>query len=233
MEGQQSDYHNANSFAQNELDQSTSTSTLVRGNTPWKPLKPVVQHYLKALIKVTRQETKAVHHLETLKKALENRRPPKGLTPSIKHNISKAPPHLVIQWYSILHETGEKLTKVLVDYWNDQKLAQGLEFEQLQAELEEREQIDSETWQQSLEILEKIKDGVQEEQKLWRPANRIIKQASKVRLIEPAQSLNSIAGSSLTQSTNPSMEPKPPKTKGKLKVRCLKSRKTTITNLLN
>ena len=29
----------------------------------------------------------------------------------------------------ILHDTGVKLTKVLVDYWNDQKLAQGLEFE--------------------------------------------------------------------------------------------------------
>ena len=49
-----------------------------------------------------------------------------------------------------------------------------------------------------------------------------------MRLIEPAQSLNSIPGSSLTQSTNPSMEPK---TKGKQKARCFKSRKTTITNL--
>ena len=131
MEGQQSDYHDANSFAQNELDQSTSPSTLVRGNTPWKTLKPVVQHYLKALIKITRQETKAAHHLEILKKALEDERPPKGLTPNCKHNISKAPPHLVIQWNLILHETGEKLTKVLVDYWNDQKLAQGPEFERL------------------------------------------------------------------------------------------------------
>ena len=209
MEGQHSDYHNANSFVQNKLDQSTSTSTLVRGNTPLKPLRPVVQHYLKVLIKIARQETKAAHHLETLKKALEDERPPKGLTPSIKHNISKAPPHLVIQWNLMLHETAEKLTKVLVDYWNDQKVAQGLEFKCLRAELEEREQIDPETWQQILEILEKIKDGVQEEQKSWRPTtNRIIKQASKVQLIEPTQSLNSIPGSSLTQSTNPSTEPK-------------------------
>ena len=67
--------------------------------------------------------------LETLNKAIEDERPPKGLTSNIKHNISKAPPHLVIQCNSILHETGVKLTKVLVDYWNDQKLAQGLEFE--------------------------------------------------------------------------------------------------------
>ena len=89
MEEQQSDYHDTNSFAQNKLDQSTSTNTLVRGNTPQKPLKPVVQHYLKALIKI-RQETKAAHHLETLNKAIEDEQPPKGLTPNIKHNISKA-----------------------------------------------------------------------------------------------------------------------------------------------
>ena len=73
MEEQQSDYHDANSFAQNELDQSTNTNTLVRGNTPWKPLKPVVQHYLKALIKITRQETKAAHHLEILNRAIEDK----------------------------------------------------------------------------------------------------------------------------------------------------------------
>ena len=72
MEEQQSDYHNANSFAQNELDQSTSTNTLVRGNTLWNPSKSVVEHYLKALIKITRQETKAAHHLETLNKAIED-----------------------------------------------------------------------------------------------------------------------------------------------------------------
>ena len=47
-----------------------------------------------------------------------------------------------------------------------------------------------------LEILEKIKDGIQEEQRSQRPTNKIIKQASKVQLIEPAQSLNSIPGSS-------------------------------------
>ena len=72
MEEQHSDYHDANIFAQNELDHSTSTNTLVRGNTPQKPLKPVVQHYLKALIKITRQETKAAHHLEILNKAIED-----------------------------------------------------------------------------------------------------------------------------------------------------------------
>ena len=83
---------------------------------------------------------------------------------------------------SILHETGEKLTKVLINYWQD--------------------------------ILNKIKEGVQEEQKARRPtSNRIIKQASKVRLIEPTQSQSSTPMSLSTQSTNLSLEPKPQRLK--------------------
>ena len=50
------------------------------------PLKPVVQHYLKALIKITRLETKATHHLETLKKAQEKKqRTP--LKPVVQHYL--------------------------------------------------------------------------------------------------------------------------------------------------
>ena len=146
MEEPESDYHNANSFPLNDLDQTTSTTYLSPEKKQRTPLKPVVQHYLKALIKITGLETKATHHLETLKKALEDQRPPKGLTPNIKHNISKAPADLVIEWNSILHETGEKLTKVLINYWQDQQTIQQLEFERLRAELEEREQINQETW---------------------------------------------------------------------------------------
>ena len=72
MEEQQSDYHDANSLAQNKLDQSTSTITLVRVNTSRKSLRSVVQHNFKALIKITKQETKAAHHLEILKRTLED-----------------------------------------------------------------------------------------------------------------------------------------------------------------
>ena len=214
MEEPKSDYHDANSFPLNDLDQTTSTTYLSPEKKQRTPLKPVVQHYLKALIKITRLETKATHHLETLKKALEDQRPPKGLTPNTKHNISKAPADLVIEWNSILHETGEKLTKVLINYWQDQQTIQQLEFERLRAELEEREQINQETWQQVTDILNKIKEGVQEEQKARRlTSNRIIKQASKVRLIEPTQSQSSTPMSSSTQSTNLSLEPKPQRLK--------------------
>ena len=103
---------------------------------------------------------------------------------------------------------------MLINYWQDQQTIQQLEFECLRAELEEREQINQETWQQVTDILNKIKEGVQEEQKARRlTSNRIIKQASKVILIEPTQSQSSTPMSSSTQSTNLSLEPKPQRLK--------------------
>ena len=103
---------------------------------------------------------------------------------------------------------------MLINYWQDQQTIQQLEFEHLRAELEEREQINQETWQQVTDILNKIKEGVQEEQKARRlTSNRIIKQASKVRLIEPTQSQSSTPMSSSTQSTDLSLEPKPQRLK--------------------
>ena len=129
-------------------------------------------------------------------------------------------------------KTGEKLTKVLINYWQDQQTIQQLEFKRLRAELEEQEQINQETWQQVTDILNKIKEGEQEEQKAQRPtSNRIIKQASKseINRTDPESEqytdefINSIYQSLTgTQTT---------KTKGKQKARCFKSRKTTITNL--
>ena len=61
MEKLKSDYHDANSFPPNDLDQTTSTTNLSQETKQRIPLKPVVQHYLKALIKITRLETKATN----------------------------------------------------------------------------------------------------------------------------------------------------------------------------
>ena len=72
MEELKSDYHDANSFPLNDLDQTTSTTHLSQEKKQRTPLKPVVQHYLKALIKITQLERKVTHHLETLKQALED-----------------------------------------------------------------------------------------------------------------------------------------------------------------
>ena len=62
MEELKRDYHDANSFPLNDLDQTTSTTNLSQEKKQRTPLKPVVQHYLKALIKITRLETKATHN---------------------------------------------------------------------------------------------------------------------------------------------------------------------------
>ena len=63
------DYTQACSFAQNDLDETTSTTDLeINKNT--KPFKPVEQAYLKAFIKITRQRTKANHHHIVLNEAL-------------------------------------------------------------------------------------------------------------------------------------------------------------------
>ena len=50
MEEEKIDYHDANSFPLNELDQTTSTTNLTHEKKQRIPLKPVVKHYLKALI---------------------------------------------------------------------------------------------------------------------------------------------------------------------------------------
>ena len=68
MEELKSDYHDANSFLLNDLDQTTSTTNLSQEKKQRTPLKPVVQHYLKALIKITQLETKATHHYGSNKK---------------------------------------------------------------------------------------------------------------------------------------------------------------------
>ena len=74
----------------NDLDETTSTTDLeINKNT--KPFKPVEQAYLKALIKITRQRTKANHHHIVLNEALAIERPPRRLTPNIRHNIPKPP----------------------------------------------------------------------------------------------------------------------------------------------
>ena len=47
MEELKSDYHDANSFPLNDLDQTTSTTHLSQEKKQRTSLKPVVQHYLK------------------------------------------------------------------------------------------------------------------------------------------------------------------------------------------
>ena len=114
------DYTQASPFAQNDLDESTSTTDL-ETNRNTKPFKPVEQAYLKAFIKITRQRTKANHHHIVLNEALATEQPPRGLTPNIRHNIPKLPADLIIKWNQTLFQTANKLTEILDNYWINQK----------------------------------------------------------------------------------------------------------------
>ena len=77
---QPSTYQQANSFTQDPLDETTSTSDLTAPIVK-RPFKAIEQVYLKAFIKLTCQKSKAQHHHRTLEEALRLERPPRGLTP--------------------------------------------------------------------------------------------------------------------------------------------------------
>ena len=85
-----------------------------------------------------RQKTKADHHHMALNEALKNERPPRGLTPNIRHNIPKPPADLIISWNQILFTTATKLTEKLSQYWANQKEELELEFDRLKAELHDK-----------------------------------------------------------------------------------------------
>ena len=132
----QEEYSQASSFIQNKLDEQTSTPDLDTLRQE-KPFQPVEQAYLKAFIKIIRQKTKADHHHMVLNEALKNKRPPRRLTPVIRHNIPKPPADLIISWNQILFTTATKLTEKPSQYWANQKELE-LEFERLKAELHEK-----------------------------------------------------------------------------------------------
>ena len=110
MEELKSDYHDANSYPLNDLDQTTSTTHLSQEKKQRTPLKPVVQHYLKALIKITPLETKATHQSSNIKtkKSLELYGTTKKIpdTKTIWHN--RANMNITELGLKILEKTAEK-----------------------------------------------------------------------------------------------------------------------------
>ena len=161
-------YQQANSFAQDPLDETTSTSDLT---TPIakRPFKPIEQVYLKAFIKLTHQKSKAQHHHRTLEEALRLERLPRGLTPNIKHNIPKAPTSLIIKWNQSLFRTAKELTEILSTYWSEQIQEIDFEFEKLKAELESKTTLTQERWDNLHKILDNISASVSQELKCKKP----------------------------------------------------------------
>ena len=94
-----------------------------------------------------------------LNEALKNERPPRGLTPNIRHNIPKPPADLIISWNQILFNTVTKLTEKLSQYWTNQKELE-LEFDQLKAELHEKVTITPERWLEYTDIRQYFKHSI-------------------------------------------------------------------------
>ena len=165
---QKSTYQQANSFAQDPLDETTSTSDLT-APIEKRPFKPIEQVYLKAFIKLTHQKAKAQHHHRTLEEALRLERPPRGLTPNIKHNIPKAPTSLIIKWNQSLLRTAKDLTEILSTFWSEQVQDIDFEFEKLKAELESKTTLTQDRWDDLHEILDNISASVTQELKCKKP----------------------------------------------------------------
>ena len=197
-------FKDAHEYSMKETDETTSTTDLEK-KSEVKAFNKTTQSYLKAFIKLTRQQVKATHHLTVLRKTIKEHRPPRGLTPSIKHNIPKAPPSLIVQWNLALQETGEKLTNILIEYWENQVQEVSYEQERLKAELDERKELQEGQWEQIQEILDKVKNAVQEEtSKRREQRDRPIKQASKFRLVATETTTTEAQA-----STSSTLAPKP------------------------
>ena len=114
-------------------------------------------------------------------------RPPRGLTPNIKHKIPKAPTSLIIKWNQSLFRTAKDLTEILSTYWSEQVQVIDFEFEKLKAELESKTTLTPDRWDDLHEILDNISASVTQELKCKKPRPdniRPIKQVSKFRIVD-------------------------------------------------
>ena len=106
---------------------------------------------------------------------------------------------MIIDWNETLHNTAIKLTELLASHWEDQKLALDLEYQRLRTELEEKQICTEEQWNNIETILMKIKTEIEEESNRRRPKQRVIRQASKIRIIDPENPTSSMTSAQMDQ----------------------------------
>jgi hypothetical protein len=140
-------------------DSPTNSTTEVNKEEEVKPFSIKTQSYLRVLIKITRQITKSRHHINLLTVAIEENRPPRGLTPRINPRLPDSPIDFILDWEENLQLTAIILTKKLLSYWT--KRLTTLEYEK--TKLETIIQTDSTTAQcrKIQEILEQVTRDVE------------------------------------------------------------------------
>ena len=171
-----------------------------------------------------------------LNEALKNERPPRGLTPNIRHNIPKPPADLIISWNQILFNTVTKLTEKLSQYWANQKELE-LEFDWLKAELHEKVTITLERWLEYTEILDNISSTVSQElkrkkyqgqdQQLNQQTNKISKKSENH---EPTIRGISSNKTSITKPKHSPVHPRTSTSKRTKTARCF-TKSTNVVNL--
>jgi hypothetical protein len=114
------------------IAQQTSERELTK-----QPFDSRTQAHLKVLIKLTRQNVKANHHIEILAKCVEEKRPPKGLVPRINPRLPITTSSFILDWEETLHLTGLKLTQKLLDYWTERSMQLQIELKQIRDSLEQ------------------------------------------------------------------------------------------------
>jgi hypothetical protein len=117
-----------------------------------EPFNSKSQAYIKALIKLTRQSKKAIHHIELLQKAIDTERPPRGLIPRVNPRLPDTPIAFLLEWEEELHRSGLAFTQQLKNYWTNRKQSIDKDFEPVYTKLESL--LSPAQWQKAKEILE-------------------------------------------------------------------------------
>ena len=99
---------------------ATNTSNIhLTANRVRVPLDSSLQGHLKVLTKLTRGIERANHHSQLVQIAIDTKRPPRGLIPTVSPKISDTPGSFTVEWENPLQEAGLVLTKKLQDYWTN------------------------------------------------------------------------------------------------------------------
>ena len=126
-----------------------------------------IQAHIKALVKLTRQQTKAQHHIEILTIAIDKEHPPKGLVPRVTLKIPNITAQFLINWEEELHRCSIKLTKQLLRYWQERLTELQTEIAMLDKKL-----IEKTTGEQALkvnDILQEVVEATKQEIKRKKP----------------------------------------------------------------
>ena len=143
-----------------------------------------LQGHLKALCKLTTGKERANHQTELLQRAIDTKRPPRGLMPMVTPKIPDSPGTFTIQWVDSLQKAGLILTEKLKDYWKER--ANRLEAEYFPISANLKTLTNQDQWSTIEDILEQMARETQQGLKRKKPKQTAIS-TSKNPPIRPTE----------------------------------------------